>query len=127
VGVPSQPQRFEKEGSASPCVIGGINLSWKNCTPLSTSMGLNKSTLGRVDTSGCSVRDETHDKAGGTTLIQMQPVCAAHGVATEAHTGGNVASLWYLSTQCRNGRGFVLQGNTGPDGRGTRVRFACKL
>lgn len=109
---------FQKEGAASPCRIGGINLAWKNCTCLSAAMGMHKSSLGRVYMSGCAVREETNDKAGGTTLDQVQAVCSAHGVATEKHTGSNVASLWYLAYQAASGRGFILQGNTQPDGRG---------
>ncbi len=115
---PAVPSRFQKEGAASPCILAGINLSWKNCTVLSGAMGMDKSSLGRVKMSGCAVREETNDHAGGTTLTQLQAVCSAHGVKTEAHTGANVASLWYLTYESRNGRGFVLQGNTQPDGRG---------
>ncbi len=115
---PSVPSRFQKEGAASPCVLHGVNLSWKNCTVISAAMGMDKSTLGRVQMSGCAVREETNDHAGGTTLIQVQAVCSAHGVKTEAHTGSNVASLWYLAYQAALGSGFILQGNTQPDGRG---------
>ncbi len=115
---PAIPSHFQKEGAASPCVLHGVNLSWKNCTTLSAAMGLSKSSIGRVEMSGCAVRSETNDYAGGTTLSQVQSVCSAHGVSTEAHTGGNVASLFYLAYQGALGRGFILQGNTQPDGRG---------
>jgi hypothetical protein len=115
---PAVPSRFQKEGPASPCVLAGQNLTWKNCTVLSAAMGMDKSTIGRVKMSGCAVRDETNDHAGGTTLTQVQAVCSAHGVKTEAHTGGNVAGFYYLAYQAGLGRGFILQGNTYPDGRG---------
>lgn len=115
---PSHPTRFLKEGPASPCVLHGVNLTWKNCTCLACGMGMNKSTLGRVDMSGCAVREETNDHAGGTMLSQMEAIASAHGVKTELHVGSNVASLWYNAYQGARGRGFILQGNTQPDGRG---------
>lgn len=118
MSIPAKPQRFEKEGPTSPCTLGGVDLKWKNCSCLSCAMGMNKSSYGRIDMSGCAVRSATNDHSGGTTIPQMQAVCSAHGVATDAHTGGDVASLFYLSYQCHNGRGFCLQGNTEPDGRG---------
>lgn len=114
---PSQPL-FQKEGPASACILHARALGWTICTTLSTGMGMDKSTLGRVRISGCQIRDETGDYTGGTTLPQMQTVCTAHGVPTDLHVGGNVASLWYLSYQAALGRGFILQGNTQPDGRG---------
>lgn len=115
---PAVPSRFQKEGAASPCTLRGINLAWKNCTTLSSAMGMDKSSLGRVKMSGCAVREETNDHAGGTTLSQVQAVASAHGIKTEPHTGSNVASLYYLAYQGALGRGFILQGNTQPDGRG---------
>ncbi len=115
---PAVPSHFQKEGPASPCVLNGANLTWKNCTVLSCAMGMSKSSIGRVEMSGCQVRAATNDHEGGTTIPQVEAICSAHGIATEAHTGSNVASLYYLAYQCSLGRGFILQGNTQPDGRG---------
>lgn len=117
MSIPVRPV-FQKEGPASACVLRGRNLSWFNCSTLSTAMGIDKSTLGRIRISGCQVRDETGDYAGGTTIPQMVTVCTSHGVSTEQHVGANVASPWYAAYQLALGRGFVLQGNTHPDGRG---------
>jgi hypothetical protein len=114
---PSVPA-FQKEGPAGACVLDGQLLGWKACTCLSTAMGIDKSTINRTVISGCQVRSETGDVIGGTTLEQMYAVAANHGVPTEIHVGANVASLYYLAYQNALGRGFVLQGNTQPDGRG---------
>ena len=119
MSVPARPT-FQKEGPASPCTLHGKNLSWMNCTPLSTAMGVDRSTLGRVRISGCQVRDEIEppDYVGGTTLKQCSAVAEKHGVDVEVHVGANVCTPRYAAIQLQAGRGFVLQGNTQPDGRG---------
>lgn len=116
----SQPSlaHFQREGSASPCTLHGHDLKWKNCSVLSGGMGGDKSTLGKIVLSGCQLRDETGDYLGGTTIPQVAAALAAHGIKTEQHVGGNVCTLWYASYQGASGRGFLLQGNTQPDGRG---------
>lgn len=108
---PSHPNAFEKEGPAHPCTLHGQDLKWKNCTCISCGRGISKSTINRDNPSGCEIRDETGDYVGGTNLVQMQAVASQHGVKTELHVGGNVASLWYLAYQASLGRGFQLDGN----------------
>ena len=118
MGQPSKPSHFQKEGPATACILHGHPLGWTLCTCLSNGMGMDKSTINGVVLSGCAIRDETGDYIGGTTLPQMQAIATAHHVPTEIHVGGNVASLFYLAYQNALGRGFILQGNTQPDGRG---------
>lgn len=119
MGSPSRPV-FQKEGPASPCTLGGRDLKWKNCTPLATAMGIDKSTLGKIRISGCQVRDEIDppDTIGGTTLTECSAVAERHGVKVEVLVGAKVCTPRYAAIQLQAGRGFVLQGNTQPDGRG---------
>lgn len=117
MSTPSRPV-FLKEGPASPCVLHGRNLSWTNCSTLSAAMGIDKSTLGRLRFSGCDVRDATGDFVGGTSIPQVAAVAAIHGVATEQHVGSKVCTPFYAAYQNALGRGYILQGNTQPSGRG---------
>lgn len=117
--IPARPT-FQREGPASPCSLSGRDLKWTQCTPLSTAMGIDRSTLGRVVVSGCQVRSEIDppDTIGGTNLRQCAAVAEAHGVHVELHVGPSVCTPQYAATWLQAGRGFVLQGNTQPDGRG---------
>lgn len=119
MSIPSRPT-FLVEGPASACVLQGQKLGWTQCTPLSTAMGIDRSTLGKVRLSGCQVRDEIDppDVVGGTTLRQCAAVAEDHGVTVELHVGPTVCTPQYAALQLQAGRGFVLQGNTQPDGRG---------
>lgn len=112
--VPDRP-RFQKQGPASNCVIGGKYLGWFSCTAYSTAMAIDRHTLGRKHPSGCDVRWVTGDTSGGLTL----PQCAGAArnewdVYLEVRVGSNVCSPAYAAKQARLGRGFVLQGNTRP-------------
>lgn len=115
---PTQPL-FLEEGPPHPCTINGKNLTWTQCTPLSTSMLIDRSTLGAKRPDPCTFRKQTGDTSGGTTL----PQCAAvaknnYGVTMEVHTGSNVCTPYYFAYQLALGRGAVLQGNTSAIGKG---------
>ena len=111
---------FQKEGPAGACVLDGQQLGWKICGGLSTAMGIDKSTRGKVRLTGCMVRDEVtpRDVSGGTTIEQDAHVAALHGVAVEVHTGPRVASMYLVGLSLQSGRGIMLAGNTAPLGKG---------
>ena len=117
MGIPSRP-KFLIEGPAAACIVHGQKLGWKNCTCLSFAMGIDKSTLGRIRLTGCDVREQTNDWAGGTTIEQCAVVAEAHGVHVEIHTGANVAIPYYAGVQLQAGRGFSLAGNCTALGKG---------
>lgn len=110
---PSRP-RFQPQGPASNCVIDGKALGWLSCSAYGMAMGIDRSTLGAKRPSGCEVRRRTGDTVGGLTLPQVAAVAAQYGVTVELHVGSNVCSPAYAARKCRAGRGFGLQGNTGP-------------
>jgi len=110
---------FLREGTLySPCYLQNEDLSWKNCTCLACAMGMDCVTHGRIRISGCSVRNQTHDFEGGTSLPQNKDVAALYGIPMEVHTGSAVCSPFYAFYQNQDGRPVIIQGNTQPDGRG---------
>lgn len=110
---PGRPT-MQHQGPATSCVIHGRALGWLSCTSYAFAMGTDQGSAGRVKLTGCDFRDATNDTAGGTTMAQNAPLAESRGVAVELHAGSNVAAPYYVAVQCRAGRGFVLQGNTGP-------------
>lgn len=118
MGSPSQPH-FLKEGAANLCIIHGKNLTWTQCTVLSSCMLCDASTLGVKRPDPCHFRDIMNDESGGTTIPQCASILqSVYHVPVEQHTGSNVSSVYYLAYQIGLGRKAVLQGNTQPDGRG---------
>lgn len=109
---PGAPSRFLPEGPASNCIIHGHYLGWTNCTPCAFAMAMDQASVNRVRLTGCDVREQTNDVAGGTTLAQNAPVAEAHGIHVEVHAGSGVVSPRYAATQLQAGRAIVLQGNT---------------
>ncbi len=102
------------EGPATACVIDGHVLGWTNCTPASFAMAIERSTLGRVRLTACSVRDKTGDVSGGTTLDQNAYVSQQlYGIPTDVHNGNNVAQPAWTARQLQAGRPLVVQGNAG--------------
>jgi hypothetical protein len=118
MGIPSKPSYFQIEGPATACIIHGQLLGWDNCTCLSFAMGMDKSSINQVKLTGCDVREQTNDWAGGTTIEQNAAVAEAHGIHVEIHTGANVASPNYLARSLQAGRGVSLAGNTSVLGKG---------
>lgn len=53
-----------------------------DCTCAVEAMWLFRASQGKIVTTACAVRRETHDTAGGTNLRQMQTVSVAHGITT---------------------------------------------
>lgn len=114
MGIPSRPKKARHEGPATSCVISGVALGWTNCTPESTAMGVSKTTLGRVDPSGCGIRIETGDRSGGTTIPQCAAVVEREWrISVEVRVGSNVATPVYLAAKLKAGCGHVAQGNAG--------------
>lgn len=114
-GVPVTAVRpaYQHQGPAGNCVIDGRDYSWLSCTCYAGAMGIDKSSLGTHKPSGCSVRDDTNDRVGGTTLPQIINVAMdGYRIFVEPHVGGNVANPKYLALQLSSGRGAVVQGNT---------------
>lgn len=113
--VPARPH-WQPQGPATRCVIKGISLGWLNCTPTATAMGIERSTLGSNRPSGCNVRAaiSPQDLSGGTTMPQNAEAARDFGVKVDVFVGANVVPPIWLARQCRAGRGFVLQGYTGP-------------
>lgn len=110
---------FLEEGSAHPCKIDGKDLTWTQCTPLSTSMLIDRSSLGQQHPDPCRFRKLTGDTSGGTTLLQCRTVAEdVYGVPMDVHTGSNVCTPYYLGYQLYLGRGAVLQGNCSALGKG---------
>jgi hypothetical protein len=107
------------EGPATACVITDSNgvkhiLGWTNCTPASFCMAIERSTLGRIRLTACSVRDKTGDVSGGTTLDQNAYVSQQlYGIPTDVHNGNNVALPAWTARQVQAGRPLVVQGNAG--------------
>lgn len=111
--IPARPQVLHQHGDG-PCVIGGRDYSWLNCTPTSFAMAINKASLNTKRPTGCDIRRLTGDTVGGTTLSQCAYVARTHyGVTFEVHSGSNLATPAYAAKQLKAGRGFVLQGNAG--------------
>lgn len=111
--IPQRPQRMENEGPTTKCIINGVALGWTNCTPCSFAMGMNKVSLGRIDIDGCTLRRQTGDTSGGTTINQCRTAAEHWGIKTEVHTGSGVCSPFYLAVQLQGGRGAAVQGNAG--------------
>lgn len=123
---PTAP-RFLEEGPPHPCTIDGHNLTWTQCTPLSTCMLIDRSSLGEQHPDPCRFRDLTNDVSGGTTLLQCRTVAEnVYHVPMEVHSGSNVCTPYYLAYQLAHGRGAVLQGNCSAIGKGN-VNHAVEL
>lgn len=111
MSIPARPA-WQPQGPASRCKIDGKEFGWLNCTPTSFAMAMEKATLGRVRLTGCTVRKETGDRLGGTTLAQCAAVAKAHGVPVEVHAGSAVVNPFLVGSWLHSGRGVVAQGNT---------------
>lgn len=109
MSVPARPKKLSAQNPA----ISGCKLGWLSCTCFAAEMGIEKSTLGAKDPTGCAIRTATGDTVGGTTLTQIATVAKnKYGVAVDVRSGSNFATPAQLGTALRDGRGFVLQGNT---------------
>ena len=114
MSIPARP-KVQHQGPACSCVIGGKCLGWLSCGAYSTAMAIDKATLGAKRPTGCQVRAFTGDTTGGLSGQQYAKVSTVnYGVATEVHSGSNVATPAYLAAQLRAGRGSVVQGSTKP-------------
>lgn len=107
--VPQRPERFEAQNPA----ISGCKLGWLSCTCFACSMGVNKSTLGKKDPTGCAVRTATGDTSGGTSLPQVAKVAKdKYGVVMDVRTGINYATPYQLAQALKAGRACEVQGNS---------------
>ena len=113
MNVPSRP-KFQQQGPADNCVIGGKNMGWLSCTSYATAMGIDKATLGVKVPTGCAVRRLTGDTVGGTNLPQNAAAAEKLGVKMALHVGSNVGSTSELAGTLHLGKGCVVQGGTKP-------------
>ena len=105
--------KFQKQGPRTNCVLKKRQLGFKSCTAYAMAMGIDAFTGDGDPPSGCAVRKRTKDFDEGLNLSQVAEVAQRHyGVRVTVRTGGNTISPASAATQCRKGRGFVLQGNT---------------
>lgn len=106
---------MQEQGPASNCIINNKLLGWLSCSAYGMAMGIDRATLGAKRPSGCEVRRRTGDTTGGLTLPQVAAVAeVAYGVDVDVRVGSNVCTPSFAARRARAGRGFCLQGNTGP-------------
>ena len=104
---------FQHQGPATNCVIEGEALGWASCTAYAMAMGIDSATAGAVRPSGCKIRKLTGDIKKGLMLSQVAEVALDHyDIRVSVKTGADTISTASALKQIRNGRGFVLQGNT---------------
>jgi hypothetical protein len=81
-----------------------------------TAMAIDKSSIGKKRPSGCTIRKQTGDRSGGTTIQQNANVAKVfHGITVEQRVPGElgVASPAYIAGQLRRGRAVILAGCLG--------------
>lgn len=110
---PGLPRYQAQNPAINPCTIAGRELGWLSCTSYAFAMATDQGSAGRVKLTGCDFRDATNDTVGGTTIPQNVPLAESRGVRVEVHVGSGVCNPTYAAIQCKAGRGFVLQGNSG--------------
>lgn len=65
-----------------------------NCTCATEAQWLFRASQGRIHTTACAIRRETHDTVGGTNLGQMEERSRAHGITTgRRYTPGDFSLL----------------------------------
>lgn len=109
---PGTPSRFLPQGPATSCVIQGHALGWLNCTCNAFAMATDQGSVNRVRLTGCDFRESTRDVAGGTTLLQNEPLAESRGVKVDVYVGSRVVTPYFGALQLQAGRGIVVQGNT---------------
>ncbi len=90
----------------------GCDLGSVSCTPYSGAMAGDRATLGKTVPKGCTVRHQTGDTQGGTTLTQVANVLDKYyNISLPRAYYISISEMEDLSLE---GRGIVLDGGYGP-------------
>lgn len=104
---------FRPEFQPQNPAVSHCDLGWLSCTSFAMAMLIDRSSLGVKQPSGCSVRRQTGDKVGGTTLNQNALVAEAIGIDVTVRVGARVISPESAARELKKGRSVVVQGDAG--------------
>jgi hypothetical protein len=97
-------ERFVTQFDGCTYVSGGLS-----CTCAVEAMWLFRASQGKIVTTSCAVRRETHDTVGGTNLRQAEAVSKLHGIANGmVYQPTDVARIFDLVETGRYGSHFQL-------------------
>lgn len=108
--------KFQPQLPKDNCVIDGILLGGVSCTAYAMAMLIDAATEGEEAPKGCKVRRlvNPEDLEEGLMLSQVAKVAdRKFDVPVSVRTGPRAVPVSVAIRRIRNGRGFVLQGNTG--------------